>query len=51
MPAGIDIAATWDVALARRVGEQIGRDARSKGVNILLDPGVNIYRAPMNPQF
>lgn len=48
MPAGIDLAATWDAALARRVGEQIGRDARAKGVNILLGPGVNIYRAPMN---
>jgi beta-glucosidase len=48
MPAGIDVAATWDVALARRIGEQIGRGARAKGVNFLLGPGVNIYRAPMN---
>ena len=48
MPAGIDIASTWDLALANRVGEQIGRDARAKGVNFLLGPGVNIYRAPMN---
>jgi beta-glucosidase len=48
MPAGIGLAATWDVDLARRVGEQIGRDARAKGVNFLLGPGVNIYRAPMN---
>ena len=48
MAAGINLAATWDPALARRVGEQIGRDARAKGVNFLLGPGVNIYRAPMN---
>ena len=48
MPAGIDMAATWDAALARRIGQQIGRDARAKGVNILLGPGVNMYRAPMN---
>jgi beta-glucosidase len=48
MPAGIGLAATWDVDLARRVGEQIGRDARAKGVNFLLGPGVNIYRAPVN---
>jgi beta-glucosidase len=48
MPAGIGLAATWDVDLARRVGEQIGRDARAKGVNLLLGPGVNIYRAPVN---
>ena len=48
MPAGIGLAATWDFDLARRVGEEIGRDARAKGVNFLLGPGVNIYRAPMN---
>jgi beta-glucosidase len=48
MPAGINLAATWDVSLARKVGRQIGRDARSKGVNFLLGPGVDIYRAPMN---
>ena len=48
MAAGINLAATWDPSLAKRVGEQIGRDARAKGVNFLLGPGVNIYRAPMN---
>jgi len=48
MAAGINLAATWDPALARRVGEQIGRDARAKGVHFFLGPGVNIYRAPMN---
>ena len=48
MPGGINLAATWDAFLARRVGQQIGRDARAKGVYFLLGPGVNIYRAPMN---
>jgi beta-glucosidase len=48
MPAGINLAATWDLALARDVGEQIGRDARAKGVNFLLGPGVNIRRTPLN---
>src|ERR1700722_20394621 len=48
MPAGINLAATWDSALAGRVGEEIGRDARAKGVNFLLGPGVNMRRAPMN---
>lgn len=44
----INLAATWDPALARQGGEQIGRDARAKGVNFLLGPGVNIYRSPLN---
>lgn len=48
MAAGINLAATWDPALAERVGAQIGRDARAKGVHFLLGPGLNIYRAPMN---
>jgi beta-glucosidase len=46
--AGIALAASWDPALARRVGEGMGRDARARGVNFILGPGVNIYRAPQN---
>src|SRR5882724_8419293 len=48
MSAGIALAATWNPELAERVGTEIGRDARAKGVHFLLGPGVNIYRAPMN---
>jgi beta-glucosidase len=48
MAAGINLAATWDPTLAERVGTEIGRDARAKGVNFLLGPGLNIYRAPLN---
>jgi len=48
MAAGIALAATWDTRLAERVGLEIGRDARARGVHFLLGPGVNLYRAPMN---
>src|SRR5215210_2355561 len=48
MAAGVSLAATWNPELAERVGTEIGRDARAKGVHFLLGPGVNIYRAPMN---
>src|SRR5882724_4968761 len=48
MAAGIALAATWDSDLAQRMGREIGRDARAKGVHFLLGPGVNIYRAPLN---
>jgi beta-glucosidase len=48
MAGGIALAATWDPQLAVRVGTEMGRDARAKGVHFLLGPGVNIYRAPMN---
>jgi beta-glucosidase len=48
MAAGIALAAAWDAELAERVGVEIARDARARGVHFLLGPGVNIYRAPMN---
>src|SRR6202165_3657009 len=48
MAGGIGLAATWNPMLAERVGTELGRDARAKGVHFLLGPGVNIYRAPMN---
>jgi beta-glucosidase len=46
--AGIALAASWDVDLARRVGAAMGKDARARGVHFILGPGMNIYRAPMN---
>ena len=48
MAGGIALAATWNEALAAQVGTQIGRDARAKGKQFMLGPGVNIYRTPLN---
>jgi beta-glucosidase len=45
---GIGLAASWDPALARKVGVGLGQDARARGVHFLLGPGVDIYRSPMN---
>jgi beta-glucosidase len=47
-PAGIEMASTWNPALATKVGEAFGRDGRARGVHILLAPGINIYRSPLN---
>jgi beta-glucosidase len=46
-PAGIALAASWDSDLARRFGVSMGHDALARGVNFILAPGMNIYRAPM----
>jgi beta-glucosidase len=46
--AGIGLAASWDPSLAERVGEAMGRDARARGVHVILGPGVNMYRSPLN---
>jgi beta-glucosidase len=48
MMGGIGLAATWNPELARRVGQELGRDARARGVHFHLAPGVNIYRSPLN---
>jgi len=45
--ASVALAATWNKTLAEKVGNSIGKEARKKGVNIMLAPGMNIYRAPM----
>jgi beta-glucosidase len=42
---GSALAATWDNDFARQLGEALGRDARARGVNFLLGPGVNIARS------
>ncbi len=44
---GVALAASWDTDLARAIGESLGRDARSRNVNFLLGPGVNIARSPV----
>jgi len=44
---GVALAATWDPAFARSLGESLGKDARARSVNFLLGPGVNIARSPI----
>lgn len=44
-PACIALAASWDVGLAEKFGQALGRDCRARGIHILLAPGVNLYRA------
>ncbi|MGA2176149.1 MAG: glycoside hydrolase family 3 C-terminal domain-containing protein [Verrucomicrobiota bacterium] len=47
MPAGIALAATWNPGLARAEGEAIGQEARQRGKQIMLGPGLNIERTPL----
>lgn len=46
-PATVMLAATWNEELAYQYGRALGRDCRARGINILLGPAVNIYRAPL----
>jgi len=45
-PAPIALAASWDPALVERVTQQMGREARAKGIDVLLAPTVNLARTP-----
>lgn len=47
MPSGIAFASTWNPEVARQVGEAIGQEARARGKDIMLGPGVNILRSPL----
>jgi beta-glucosidase len=38
--------ASWDPALEAEVGQAIGREARARGVNVLLSPAINLLRHP-----
>lgn len=46
-PALSALAATWDVDLARRYGEALGEEARARGKDVLLGPGLNLARTPL----
>jgi beta-glucosidase len=46
LPAPIALAAAWDPDLVERVAEQLGIEARAKGVDVLLAPTVNLVRTP-----
>jgi beta-glucosidase len=47
-PALTCLAATFDPSLALRYGQAIGEEARYRRKSVLLGPGVNIYRTPLN---
>ena len=46
-PALTGLAQTWDPDLARRFGEAMGTEARARGKDVMLGPGLNIARTPL----
>ena len=47
-PALTCLAATWNPDLARLYGESLGEEALYRNKNVMLGPGVNILRTPLN---
>lgn len=47
-PALTCLAATWNEEMSALYGKSIGEEARYRNKSVLLGPGVNIYRTPLN---
>ena len=47
LPTGTALAATWNPGLARSFGEVLGGEARHRGKDVILGPGINIVRTPL----
>ena len=47
-PALTCLAASWNPQMSRIYGENLAEEALYRGKNMILGPGVNIYRTPLN---
>ena len=48
LPCPVALAATWDVGLVEEIATALGQEARTKGVDVLLAPTMNIIRTPLS---
>lgn len=48
LPVGIALASTWNTALGYDYGKVLGSEAKYRGKNVILGPGINIMRSPLN---
>lgn len=47
LPSNTCLCSTWNRNLARKFGEVLGEEARGRGKDIILAPGINIKRTPL----
>lgn len=47
LPCNTALAATWNRALAHSTGKLLGKEARGRGKDMILAPGINIMRSPL----
>ncbi|MEZ4884139.1 MAG: glycoside hydrolase family 3 C-terminal domain-containing protein [Chitinophagales bacterium] len=47
-PTAVALASTWNTDLIQEVGAAIGEECQAQDVQILLGPGANIKRSPLN---
>lgn len=47
LPSNTALAATWNRDLAYATGQVLGKEARGRGKDMILAPGINIMRSPL----
>lgn len=47
LPCNVAVAATWNRELAYKAGGVLGEEARGRGKDVILAPGINIARSPL----
>lgn len=47
LPSNTCLASTWSRDLARKFGRVLGEEARGRGKDVILAPGINIKRTPL----
>ncbi len=48
LPTGVCLAATWNPQLGYAYGAVLGSEANYRGKDVILGPGINIIRSPLN---
>ncbi len=48
LPVGVCLAATWNPKLGYAFGSVLGSEANYRGKDVILGPGINIIRSPLN---
>lgn len=48
LPTGVCLAATWNPDLGYSFGKVLGSEANFRGKDVILGPGINIIRSPLN---
>lgn len=48
LPVGVALAATWNPDLGYEYGKVLGNEANARGKDVILGPGINIIRTPLN---
>ncbi|HMV10749.1 MAG TPA: glycoside hydrolase family 3 C-terminal domain-containing protein [Cyclobacteriaceae bacterium] len=48
LPVGVSLASTWNPELGYTFGKVLGEEARYRGKDVILGPGINILRTPLN---